>query len=433
MLRMATPLLTVLIVATLLETLLSLWLSRRQIAHVRSGRGAVPADFADSVSLAEHQKAADYTAARERLSMLRQAWQTFVMLAWLLGGFDLLYGLMADMVQAPLARSVCFVLALLAVGTLLSLPFALWSTFAVEQRFGFNRATPWLFLRDRLLGWSIGLVVAVPLLAACFWLMAHARGPWWLYVWVGLSALMLIAPAAYARLIAPRFNRFTPLPDGELRQNILSLLRETGFSASALFTMDASRRSTHGNAYFIGFGRAKRIVLFDTLTRSSTVAEIRAIVAHELGHFRHRHVLFGLVRSGIVLFGVLAAFGWLAHQPWLLPSMGLRHADPALRLVACVLCWSLLATPAAAVSNLISRRNEFQADEFARRQAGAAPMISALSRLSRANASTLTPDPLYALYHYSHPPVPQRIARLRRMEAADPDAPSVQDGLAAST
>jgi len=429
-------LLFVLVVATVLEALLCVWLSRRQVARVAGSRDTVPPDFAASVTLAEHRKAADYTLARERFSTVRQLWQALVTLAWLLGGLDLLYGAVARAVPPSLGRSVAYVLALLAAGTLLSLPFAVWGTFRIEQRFGFNHTTPWLFLRDRLKGWSLSLIVAVPLLFACFWLMAHARGPWWVYVWLGLTALMLVAPTVFVRLVAPRFNRFTPLPDGELRQSIVSLLHDTGFNASALFTMDASRRSSHGNAYFIGFGRTKRIVLFDTLVRSSTVAEIRAIVAHELGHFRHRHVLYGLLRSVLVLFVVLAAFGWLTRQPWLLPAMGLRHADPALSLVACVLCWSLFGPPSAAIGNWISRRHEFQADEFARTQTGADPMVSALVRLSRENASTLTPDPLYALYHYSHPPVPLRVARLRQSQAAAPGGStrggSTQGGVAAS-
>jgi STE24 endopeptidase len=410
------PLLALLLAASLLEAVLSLWLSRRHIAYVQAHRDRVPADFARTVSPDEHRRAADYTAARERLAMLRTVWQWAIGAGWLLGGFDLLYGLLADAVPFSLGRSAAFVLAYAAIGTALSLPFSLYATFVVEQRFGFNRTTPALYLRDRLKGWAIALVLSVPLLLGCFWLMRHASGFWWLYVWLGLVVITLSAPAVYVRLIAPRFNRFTPLPEGELKNSILALMQACGFRASALFTMDASKRSAHGNAYFIGFGRTKRIVLFDTLVESSPTEEVRAIIAHELGHFRHRHVLFGLLRSVAILFFVLAGFGWLARQPWLLPSLGIRHADPALSLVACMLCWSLVGPFAALLGNWISRRNEFQADDFARRQTGADPMVSALVRLSRENASTLTPDPLYALYHYSHPPVPVRIAHLRQSE-----------------
>ncbi|WP_428390751.1 M48 family metallopeptidase [Lichenicoccus sp.] len=407
------PLLIIVLLASLAETLLSLWLSRRQIAHVRAHCEQVPADFAHAITVEQHRRAAEYTVARERLAMVRQVWQWLVGAAWLLVGFDLLYGLLAAATPPSLGRSVGFVLAYAAIGALLALPFSLYGTFVVEQGFGFNRTTPALYARDRLRGWGIGLLLATPLLFVAFWLIARVAGLWWLYGWLGLVVLMLGAPAVYVRLIAPRFNRFTPLPEGELRQGITALVRECGFRAAALFTMDASRRSSHGNAYFIGFGRNKRIVLFDTLIDGSPIEEVRAIVAHELGHFRHGHILQGLLRSAVVLFVVLAGFGWLAHQPWLLPAFGIQHRDAALSLVACLLCWSLVGPLASLLGNWISRRHEFQADAFARSRAGAGPMIAALVRLSRDNASTLTPDPLYALYHYSHPPVPVRVARLR--------------------
>ncbi len=418
------PLLAALLVGSFAEMALSLWLSRRQIAHVRAHRAQVPADFVHSVSAEDHRRAADYTTARERLAMARSVWQWLIGAAWLLAGFDLLYGLLAGARPHSLFLSAGFVLAFGAVETLLSLPFSLFSTFVIEQKFGFNRTTPSLYARDRLKSWSIALVLAAPLLLGCFWLMANATGLWWLYAWAGLVVLMLAAPSVYVRLVAPRFNRFTPLAEGELRRSIVALLDRCGFRASALFTMDASRRSAHGNAFFIGFGRSKRIVLFDTLIEGSPLEEVRAIVAHELGHFRHGHVLQGMIRSSAVLLIVLAGFGWLARQPWLLPAFGIRHNDHALSLVACVLCWSLVGPFASLLGNVISRRHEFQADDFARSHTGAAPMISALLRLSRDNASTLTPDPLYALYHYSHPPVPVRIAHLRLSETTT-SAPTV--------
>ena len=408
------PLLAALLLASLMETAFSLWLSRRQMAHVGAHRAQVPSAFAGSVSNEDHRRAADYTTARERLSMARSVWQCLLGAAWLLAGFDLLYGLLAAFMPRSVFLSAAFVLAYGAIGTLLSLPFSLFGTFVIEQAFGFNRTTPALYARDRLKSWAIVLLIATPLLFGCFWLMAHATGLWWLYAWAGMVVLMLAAPAVYVRLVAPRFNRFTPLPEGELKHGIVALLSECGFRASALFTMDASRRSSHGNAYFIGFGRTKRIVLFDTLVQNSPLDEVRAIIAHELGHFRHGHVLQGLIRSAVVLLLILGGFGWLARQPWLLPAFGIRHSDPALSLVACVLCWSLVGPFASLLGNWISRRHEFQADAFARSRTGAAPMISALLRLSRDNASTLTPDPFYALYHYSHPPVPVRIAHLRQ-------------------
>jgi STE24 endopeptidase len=407
------PLLALLLAATIADAGLSLWLSRRQIRHVQQHRSTVPGDFVGAVSQADHEKAADYTVARERLAMMRAIWGAVLGAAWLLGGFDLVFGGIASMLAPSLARSVAFVVVVLAVNALCSLPVGIYATFGIEQRFGFNRSTPALFVADRLRGWAIALVVGVPLLAGCFWLMAHAAGLWWLYVWLGVLVLMATAPAVYVRLIAPRFNRFTALPDGALRQAITTLMQECGFHASALFTMDASRRSAHGNAYFIGFGRSKRIVLFDTLVDASPIEEVRAVIAHELGHFRHRHVVFGLARGALIALVALAAFGWLAPQPWLLPAIGIAHRDPALSLVACVLCWSVVEPFGGLLGNVISRRHEYQADAFARAHAGADAMVAALVRLARDNASTLTPDPVYALYHYSHPPVPLRVARLR--------------------
>ena len=228
---------------------------------------------------------------------------------------------------------------------------------------------------------------------------------------------MISAPAVFVRLIAPRFNRFTPLEDGPLKTGIERLLAASGFRSSGLFTMDASRRTAHGNAYFIGFGRAKRIVLFDTLIAKSSESEIEAVIAHELGHFRHRHIWFGLAQGAVITFVALAGFGWLCKQPWLLPAFGIREGDDAVRLFVCLLLASAVSPLLSPVSNWISRRNEFQADDYARRQVGAAPLISALTGLARDNASTLTPDPLYALAHYSHPPVPIRVRHLREREA----------------
>jgi STE24 endopeptidase len=301
---------------------------------------------------------------------------------------------------------------------LLSLPFDIYDTFVLEQRFGFNRTTPLTFVIDRLKSSAIGLGIAVPLLYACLWAMRSFTGLWWLWTWCGILVLMLAAPAIYVRLIAPRFNKFTPL-EGGLRSRIETLLHRCGFRSSGLFSMDASRRSAHGNAYFIGFGNTKRVVLFDTLINGSTPDEIEAVIAHELGHYRHRHVLFGLLRGAAMAFVVLAAFGWLSKQPWLLPSFGIAYQDDALALMACLLLNSMVAPLLMPFGNWMSRRNEFQADDFARRHVAAAPMISALLKLSRDNASTLTPDPVYALVHYSHPPVPVRIRHLHDADERD--------------
>ncbi len=401
-------LLTAYIAAAIAWSLLSLWLSARQIACVRGHREAVPADFAASVTIDEHRKAADYTVARERLAGVGTVWDLVISLAWVLGGINLLYGALAGVLQPSPVRGVAFLVANFAVGALLSLPLELYRTFVVEQRFGFNRSTPLMFAVDHMKSWAIGLAIAFPLLFACLWAMQALSGLWWLWTWVGVVVLMLAAPTVYVRLIAPRFNKFTPLQEGELRSRIETLLRRCGFRPSGLFSMDASRRSAHGNAFFIGFGKTKRVVLFDTLIEASTPDEIEAVVAHELGHDKHGHVLFGLLRSAAMAFAMLAAFGWLSKQPWLLPGFGIVYQDDALALLACSLVMGMVGPVLAPFSNWLSRRHEFQADDFARRQVAAAPMINALLRLSRDNASTLTPDAVYALVHYSHPPVPLR-------------------------
>ena len=406
-------LLTAFIAATLAWAGLAFYLSIRQTAHVVAHRDAVPADFAGSVSPEEHRKAADYTVAREKLSRVETLLGAAVTLGWALGGIGLLYDALEAVLPPSLGRGVVFLVATAAVGTLLDLPLAAYKKFVLETRFGFNRTTPRTFMLDLLRRWAISAVVAVPLLYAALWAMRTFTGLWWLWAWIAVVVLMVVAPTVFVRLIAPRFNTFTPLEDGPLRAGIERLLQGAGFRSSGLFTMDASRRTAHGNAYFIGFGRSKRIVLFDTLIAKSAPDEIEAVIAHELGHFRHRHIWFGLVQGALISFVGLAAFGWLCKQPWLLAAFGVDQGDDAVRLFVCLLLASVVSPLLAPLTNWVSRRNEFQADDYAGRTVGAAPLISALTGLARDNASTLTPDPLYALAHYSHPPVPIRVRHLR--------------------
>ena len=388
-----------------------LFLDARQFLHVARHRTAVPAGFEATVTIAEHQRAADYERARLRLGGYATLFGFAVTLAWAWFGFDALYAAVASLVGPGLGRSVLFLLAAAAVSSVLSLPFSLLRTFGVEQRFGFNRTTPGAFLLDRVKGWALSLVVAVPLLYGLLWLMRQP-GAWWVWAWIGCLALVLAMMDVVPRFIAPLFNKFTPL-EGPLRERIEGLLHRCGFEAAGLFVMDASRRSGHGNAYFTGLGRSKRIVLFDTLIAANSEPELEAVLAHELGHFKLNHILIGLVQTAVLLFGVFFAIGWLCHQPWLLPSFGVHHADDALALVVCVLVIQMAGPAISLGSNWLSRRHEFQADDFARRMVGATPMASALVRLSRDNASTLTTDPLYALVNFSHPPVSQRVARLQ--------------------
>lgn len=407
------PLALVFIAATVLWTIVSLHLSLRQSAYVRGHRDTVPPDFAATITPDEHRKAADYTLARERVARFEMLADAIVTLTWALGGIGVLYGAVAAIVPPSIWRGVVFLIGTSLIGTCVSLPFAIYRTFSLEQAFGFNRTDAKTFVIDLLKGWVISFVVGVPLLLGLLWVMHAATGLWWLWAWCGLLVLMVAAPAVYIRLIAPRFNTFAPLADSALRQRIERVLDGAGYRASGLFTMDASKRSSHGNAFFIGFGRTKRIVLFDTLIERCKPEEIEAVVAHELGHFLYRHTLFGLVRAALMSFCLLAAFGWLAKQPWLMPSFGVHAQNDALALFVCLLVSSIVGPIAAVGGNWISRRNEYQADDYAGRTVGIDPMVSALTGLARDNASTLTPDPLYALVHHSHPTVPQRVRHLR--------------------
>ena len=411
-----TPLLALFIAATLAWTAASLALSFRQAAFVRARRDHVPADFTATITPSEHRNAADYAIAREKLSAVETVVEMALTLGWALGGIALLHRWIVPGATPTLLRGAAFLFATSVVATVIGLPFGIYRAFVLEKRFGFNRTTAATFALDRLKRAALGALVGVPLLLALLWTMRTLSGLWWLYAWGALLVLMLVAPTLYVRLVAPRFNRFTPLADDGLRARIEDLLARSGFQSSGLYTMDASRRTAHGNAYFIGFGRTKRIVLFDTLLERSTPDEIEAVVAHELGHFLHRHVLFGLLRGAAFLFVALAAFGWLTRQPWLLPQFGLAGIhDDAAALFVCSLLASVFGPLLAPLGNWISRRNEYQADDYARRTVGVEPMVGALTRLARDNASTLTPDPLYALVHHSHPTVPLRVRHLRAM------------------
>ncbi len=404
--------LLVLFVAVSLGTTgFGLVLRARQSAHVTRHRDAVPAGFAATVTLADHQRAADYEQARLRLGGGAALFGLAVALGWALFGYEAMYSATAHLLAPGLSRSVLFLVAAGAISRLLDLPFDLFRTFGVEQRFGFNRTTPAAFARDRLKSAALTLTLAIPLLYGLMALMRQ-QGFWWLWAWLGMLALMLVMMDAFPRWIAPLFNRFTPL-EGPLRSRIESLLARCGFEAAGLFVMDASRRSGHGNAYFTGLGRSKRIVLFDTLIAGNSEAELEAVLAHELGHFKLKHVLTGLLQTSVLLFLALFAIGWLCKQPWLLPSFGIVHPDDALSLVVCVLAVQMAGPLFGIAGNWISRRHEYQADDFARRMVGAEPMVSALVRLARDNASTLTTDPLYALVNFSHPPVPLRVERLQ--------------------
>lgn len=409
------PLLIAFIVATGLWEAVTLLLNRRQAVYVKAHRDTVPPDFAAEVTLQDHRKAADYTQARLALGSVRSAIATVVSVAFVIWGMDALAGITGRL--ASPWGDVLLVVAAMIPGLIVGLPFSIYGDFVIEKRFGFNKKTPLIFLTDLLKGLIIQAVIGVPLLLAVFWAMDNLSAYWWLYAWFGVVAIMMTAPFVYLRFIAPLFNTFTPLADDTMRTRIEALMARCGFQSSGLFTMDASRRSSHGNAFFIGFGRAKRIVLFDTLLATQTQDEVEAVLAHELGHFKYRHTLFGMIRGAITALLMLAAYGWMCRQPWLLDGFGFVSHGNALGLIAASLLLGIVTPILTPVSNWISRRHEFEADAFARKMVGADPMVSALTKLSRDNAGTLTPDPIYALINYSHPPVPVRVAHLRAAAA----------------
>ena len=400
-----------------------LWLISRQIRHVAQHRSSVPAAFADVVSLEAHQKAADYTIARQRFELLTTAWGGAMLLGWtLLGGLDLVNGIVRDWAQ-PLWGDLGYQVALLVVvsliGSVIDLPFDLWRTFRIEQQFGFNRMTWGLWLKDALVGTVVGAAVGIPLMALVLWLMAAAGALWWLWAFAVLAGFTLLMQVLYPTVIAPLFNKFQPLDDethGPLKGRVQALMQRCGFQAQGLYVMDGSKRSAHANAYFTGFGSSKRVVFFDTLLSRLSAEEIEAVLAHELGHFHHRHVPKRLVTVMGVWLASLALLGWLMNQPSFYTGLGVQpnmmapnHGLALLLLTLAGPVFGFFITPITAA---VSRRHEFEADAYASQQARATDLKSALLKLFEDNATTLTPDPLYVRFHYSHPPASERLAAL---------------------
>ncbi len=397
--------------AIILSGLLSIYLDRRQAAAVRAHRGAVPGAFAGTVTLEEHQRAADYTEARVQLSVVQSLFDMALAIFWL--GFFLrpVFNFVAAHVPAGLTRSVVTVVLVAAVSYLLNLQFSIYKTFMLETAFGFNRTTPTTFVLDQVKAVVLQLALGVPLLYGLFALMRALPSLWWIFAWAGLMAIMVAMIVVYPTFIAPLFNKFIPMAEGPMRASIEALLAKCGFESKGLFVMDASKRSAHGNAYFTGFGKAKRIVFFDTLLEKQTNEEILSVLAHELGHFKFGHVFQRIGESALFALAAFAILHW-AFAAGTLPDAFHLPNDPAIVLIIVLTAMGPFASLLAPLTNFLSRRAEFQADAFAKSMVGAAPMISALTKLSRDNLATLTPDWLYILFNYSHPPVPERIAHL---------------------
>lgn len=412
--------------ALIAGTMLQLWLAGRQARHVLAHRDEVPAPFRGVITPEDHRRAADYTVARVRLERWQLLWDALIVYGWTLGGgLQLLTDAWSRIDLAEPWHGAVLVLLMLAVSDLLELPLQLRRIFGIEQRFGFNRLTPWGFVRDKLLTGLLMIVLGLPLLGALLWLMQAAGNWWWLWAWLLWMGFSLFISWAWPVLIAPLFNRFEPLPEGPLRQRLEALLARCGFTSKGLFVMDGSRRSSHGNAYFTGLGKAKRIVFFDTLLDGLSDEQVEAVLAHELGHYKLRHIQKMLLMQGLLSLGALALLGWLTEQPWFYAGLGVSEATPATALALFLLALPVFSVFFSPLLSLLSRRHEFEADAFAAQQTSAQALIDGLLQMYRDNASTLTPDPLYAMFHYSHPPASERIAHLASHGASDHESESV--------
>ncbi|WP_175918915.1 M48 family metallopeptidase [Burkholderia pyrrocinia] len=406
--------------AVLAMVVTKLWLASRQIRFVAAHRNGVPAQFSATIPLTAHQRAADYTVERTRLTMLEIVVSAAVLVGLtLLGGVGALDTLLTGWLGRGYGQQVALVATVLVITSVIDVPFEYYRQFGIEQRFGFNRMTKRLFFTDMLKNSLLGAALGLPLLFVVLWLMNQAGNLWWLWTWIVWVAFQMLVLLIYPTFIAPLFNKFEPLKDDALRSRIESLMKRCGFAAKGLFVMDGSRRSAHGNAYFTGFGASKRIVFFDTLLARLSGQEIEAVLAHELGHFKRRHVMKRMLVSFVLSLALLALLGWLAQRTWfytglgVTPSLDASNAGAALVLFFLAIpVFLFFATP---FSSLTSRKHEFEADAFAASQTDAQDLVSALVKLYEDNASTLTPDPVYTAFYYSHPPASQRIDRLLQL------------------
>lgn len=400
---------------------LKFWLSSRQVRHVAQHRDQVPAVFASTVSLDAHRKAADYTVARSRFGLFSTAFGALLLIGWtLLGGLEALnaqvYALLYPS-YGGMVYQLGLLLAFVLIGALLDMPWELYNTFVLEQRFGFNRTTFKLYVADALKGALVGALIGLPIAALILWLMGAAGSLWWLWAWGAWMAFNLLILVLYPTVIAPLFNKFEPLADAALKSRVEQLMARCGFAAKGLFVMDGSRRSAHGNAYFTGIGAAKRVVFFDTLLQRLDGSEVEAVLAHELGHFKHKHVLKRIVTLFALSLAGFALLGWLGNQVGFYLGLGVRPngvgPNDALALLLFMLAVPVFSYFLTPVSSGLSRKHEFQADAYACAHADGRALASALLKLHEDNAGTLTPDPLFARFYYSHPPAGERLAALQ--------------------
>lgn len=391
-----------------------LWLAHRQIRHVQTNQHSVPDAFAEKITLDEHQKAAAYTSTKIRFGRLTLAWETVWLLLWTFGGgLSLVDGWWQGMALSPIWTGIAVILSMGLLMGILDTPFSLYSTFVIEQKFGFNKMTFRLWLIDIIKGSLLMLVIGVPLIAVILWLMNQAGEYWWLHAWGVWTFFTLFMIWAYPAFIAPLFNKFSALEDASLKQRIDNLLQRCGFKSNGVFVVDGSKRSAHGNAYFTGFGNNKRIVFYDTLLESLSEDEVEAVLAHELGHFKRNHIKKSLLLSTLMTLAGFAILAWLMKSDWFYSAMGVNTPSTHSALILFMFILPVFTFFISPIFSALSRKHEFEADDFAKEQSDYRSLISALVNLYRENASTLTPDPVHSMFYDSHPPASIRIQHLK--------------------
>ena len=398
-----------------LSIVVKLWLAHRHLKHIQNNRPQVPEAFSEKISLEDHQKAADYTSAKVKFGRWPLLYDAAILLVWTFGGgLELLDQTARTYQLDPIYTGILVIFSLMIISALIDLPFSLYSTFVLEEKFGFNRTTLKTFFIDMFKGALLGAVLGLPLIWVILWLMEQAGEQWWIYTWAVWTSFSLFIAWAYPTWIAPLFNKFSPLEEGDTLTRIKSLLSRCGFNSDGIFVIDGSKRSSHGNAYFSGFGKNKRIVFYDTLLESLNDDELEAVLAHELGHFKRKHIVKGMLITITITLVALGILAWLMKSDWFYTSLGVSTPSTYMALLLFSIATPVFTFLLSPLMSMFSRKNEFEADEFAAQQSDAKYLIQALVSMYKENASTLTPDPLYSAFYDSHPPAPVRIAHLAK-------------------
>ena len=401
------------------SVLVRLWLSQRQISHIQAHHDNVPAAFADRISLEDHRRAADYSCSKLRIGRIMLGWETLLLLLWTLGGgINLVDQWLSGLGYPALITGIGVIFTLTLISSVLDLPFSIYHTFVIEERFGFNKTTLSIWFVDMLKTTLLIVLLGVPLLAAILWLMNQAGEYWWVYAWILWMSFSLTMIWAYPAFIAPLFNKFSQLDNSSLRTRIEDLLNRCGFQSRGVYVVDGSRRSSHGNAYFTGFGKNKRIVFYDTLLESLSEDEVEAVLAHELGHFKRKHINKSLLLSAVISAIGFALLAWLMRSEWFYSSLGVETVSTHAALILFMMIMPAFTYFISPLFSAMSRKHEFEADEFAHSNSDYRALISALVNMYRDNASTLTPDPLHSMFYDSHPPASIRINHLENIASS---------------